>query len=158
MKGFTLIELLIGIGIIALIALGVRLNLLGGRSSADLTTATAEVATLLREAQSRSATQSQNVAWGVHFDNVATSTPFYALFYSAYTSATTIGRYPLPVDVQFSTSSVAAGSFLEVTFAQISGIPSASTSVNLLLTAGGRTSPMINSSTIFINSPGLISY
>jgi prepilin-type N-terminal cleavage/methylation domain-containing protein len=136
-KGFTLIELMIVIGIIAVLGIVSLISLSGPKNAADLTNTAKLVASSLRQAQSQSVSGYQGVPWGVHFENATATTPFFALFYTSYASATVVSRYTLPLDVQFAASSVSPGSFVNVLFASISGIPSASTSITLNLGSGG---------------------
>ena len=153
-KGTTLIELLIVIGIIGVLASVTFLSLFGTRRQNDLKGTSQAIAALLREARSRSVAQSSSTSWGVHFENSTVTSPFYALFFSAtYAPTTTIGYYRLPSSVGYASSNIPSGSFKEVTFSQLDGLASASTSVSLYL----LTSPT-NSSTINIASSGAVSY
>lgn len=140
-KGFTTIELLIVIGFIAVLGVVVLVSLVGRRSRLEFDNTVKQIATLLREAQSRSMAQASSTEWGVHFENSTTTTPSYALFATSYATSTRIGYYRLPQSVRYATSSVAEGESLDVTFAQITGLPSTSTSITLeLTTSGGGTS------------------
>ncbi len=153
-KGTTLAELLVVIGIIAILASVSFLSLFGTRSQNDLNGTSQEIAALLREARSRSVAQSSGNGWGVHFENSTTTSPFYALFFSAtYGSTTTIGYYRLPSSVGYAGSSIAPGSFKDITFSQLSGLASASTSVSIYLLANPA-----NSSAVNIASSGAVSY
>ena len=134
-KGFSLIELVTVAAVMVIISVVVITNLFSRRSKTDLDLTTRKIAATLREAQSRSAAQEGGTIWGVHFDNAA-SVPFYALFKTAYSSANAVGSYRLPPSICFATSSVAQGSTLDVTFAQVSGLPSTSTSITLNLVSG----------------------
>jgi len=131
-KGTTLIELLVVIGITAILASVTFLSLFGARRQNDLNGATQNIVALLREARSRSVAQDSGTAWGVHFDNAAIPA-FYALFKTSYNSSNTVGYYSLPVNIRYATANFSASGTLDVTFAQISGIPSTSTSVTLVL-------------------------
>lgn len=145
-KGFTLIEILLTLGIIAVIAVVTTLNLAGNRNKTLLTDTARQIGALLREAQSDSMAQSKGASWGVHIDNVSSSVPYYSLFYESSTSGSggpsyvdvTVGQYALPAGICYATSSVPAGSSLDIVFGQISGIPSASATIALqLMSAGG---------------------
>ena len=139
-KGFTLIEIMITLVIIVAVGLVATLSLQGGKNAADLTDATKQIATLLREAQSDSMAQSQGALWGVHFDNTTSSQAFYSLFYtqSSYASSTQSGgRYLLPSDLCYATSSVAVGSSTDIIFSSLSGAPSAPATITLQLMVGG---------------------
>ncbi len=137
-----MIELLLAIGILIVISVVAISNLQGRRSKKDLDSAVAQVVATLREAQTKSVAQDSGVIWGVHFGNTTNTPAFYALFKTSYSAANTKGYYPLPGAVSYVTSSVAQGSSLDITFAQISGVPSTSTSIILQLNtliAGGST-------------------
>ncbi len=153
-KGTTLVELLIAVALIAVIGFFAFLNLFTARGQNDLQNTTRSIAALLREARSRSVSQTSSSAWGVHLENSTTSAPFYALFFSQnYGPTSTLGYYRLPPSVGYVTSSIAAGSSREITFSQLSGLASASTSVTIYLinTPG-------SSSTVTVASSGAVSY
>src|SRR5262245_22356553 len=123
-NGYTLAELLVVIGLITVLEVVSLASLVSRRNRSQLTSTTSTMAGLLREAQSRSAAQSSDTNWGVHFDN---GTPaFFALFSGTYAANRIAGYYALPGWVAYSTSSIAAGSYAEVTFTQISGAASGS--------------------------------
>lgn len=152
-SGFTLVELLIVIGIIAIVAVVNLPNLLGRRNAGDLKNTATQIAILLRQAQSDSMAQEGGMAWGVHFQNATNTAPFYALFSSVYSSTSTAGRYRLPNTVAYLTSTIPSGSSSDITFSQISGAASASTSVGLYLV-----SQPSQQSIISIASSGAVSY
>jgi prepilin-type N-terminal cleavage/methylation domain-containing protein len=141
LTGFTLIEIVIVVAIIGAVTLVAALGLFGRKRSTDLATVKLGIVAVLHEAQSRSTTEAQNASWGVHFASVTGTASFYALFYNSYSISTVVSQYVLPSDVQFATSSVASGGSLDITFAQITGMPSASTSITLNLVSGGGTAP-----------------
>ncbi len=156
-KGFTLIELTIVVVIIAIISGVSLLSLSKYRNKSNLDSATRQISALLREAQSRSGAQESGVAWGVHFEN-ATTSPFYALFsgtYNATSASTILEKYTLPNLISYTTSSISQGSYIEVSFAQVSGLPASSSSIGLVLLVRGAT---IASSTISVSQSGLIGY
>lgn len=151
-KGFTLIEIIVVMfimivaGIVAVTSLSTR------RRAADLTTAAQELGSVLREAQSRSMAESQGDAWGVHLANTTGTAPFYALFSTAYSSATVIAYYRLPSTVQYTTSTLASGSSTDIIFSAITGAASASTTIGLNLISTG------NNAAVSVASSGAISY
>lgn len=154
-KGATLVELLIVISVIAIISVVALLNLLGRSAQTDLNNVTEQMASLLREARSRSVSQASSTSWGVHFGNSTATTPFYALFYSqTYGTSTTIGYYRLPSGLDYATSSIPSGSSVDVTFTQLSGQASASTSIKIYVSGKGTS----NSSTINVASSGAVSF
>ena len=114
----------------------VLVGLSGKRGMSDLTSTTQQIGTLLRQAQTDSMTQKGEATWGVHFYNATGTGSFYALFSGSYSTGTVAGQYQLPGDVAFSSASVPAGGTLDITFAPITGVPSASTSITLYLVGG----------------------
>jgi type II secretory pathway pseudopilin PulG len=152
-RGTTLFEIMVAIGIIAVLGLVVMLNLFGRKSATELDAATKQIVAILREAQSRSVSQADGAAWGVHFENSTATAPFYALFRSSYSSENRVGYYRLPPVVGYATTSIPEGGFKEITFAQITGAASASTSVQILLLSN----PAV-SSTIYVASSGAVRF
>ncbi len=153
-KGFTLIELLVVMGILVALSVITVVNLAGKRTDTDLVSATQQIATLLRQAESDSMAQEGGASWGVHFSNSTSTAPFYALFSGSYATGTVSGQYPLPPTVAYVTSTLASGATLDVSFSQITGAASASTSIGLYM-------PKENtafSSTISIASSGAVNY
>lgn len=152
-RAFSLIEIIIAVFFVGILSVVAVSNLLGSRSKTELDSTTKQIAALLREAQSRSVSQAENASWGVHFDNSTSSTPFYALFKAPYSTSTVISRFTLPTRIEFATSSIALGGTLDVTFAQLSGAPSTSTSIVVRQKADPS-----SSSTITVSASGLISF
>jgi prepilin-type N-terminal cleavage/methylation domain-containing protein len=153
-RGTTLIEMLIVVAIIASFALIGTISLFGRKNQGELNNATQGMASLLREARSRSTAQTSSTAWGVHFENSTTTVPFYALFSSStYSTSVIESYYRLPTGVAYVTSSIASGSSTNITFAQLSGLASASTSVSIYLSTNAGMS-----STISVASSGAVSY
>jgi prepilin-type N-terminal cleavage/methylation domain-containing protein len=151
--GFSLIELLTVMGIIVILGGVVLVSLTRRRNTVELNTTTQKVASLLREAQSRSVNQASSSAWGVHFDNTVATQGFYALFSGTYSTSSRDTDYGLPTSLHLATSSVAVGSSAEVTFAQISGLATGSTTIGLYMV-----NTPVNSTTITISSSGAVSY
>lgn len=134
-EGFSLIELAVVIGVMIILSIFIFSSLLSRRSRLNLDNTARQITASLREAQSRSIAQEGATIWGVHFDN-GTTTPFYALFKTSYSASTIQSLQRLPTSVCFATSSIAQGGTLDITFAQISGLPSTSTSITLNLVSG----------------------
>ncbi len=151
--GFTIVEILLTVGLMVIISSVGLLALSGRRNKVDLENTTRQMATLLREAQSRAVAQASSSAWGVHFENSTSTTPFYAIFAGTYATTSHAGTYPLPSAVIYVSSSLASGAVREVVFARTTGAPSASTSVAVAL----RDS-MVQSSSVSVASSGLVSF
>ena len=152
--GFTIIEILVVAAITVVVAVVVATSLVGRRSQAELDSAKRQITTLLRDAQQRSIGGEGGYAWGVHFENSASGPSFYGLFPSPYsTTSTTAGLYRLPPNVRYATSSVPFGGSLDVVFAPISGLPSASTTIVLELISGG---PAETAESVTRDTSGLI--
>jgi type II secretory pathway pseudopilin PulG len=153
-SGFTLIELIVTLGVFIVISGIVLVNITGQRTQTDINDVTEQIGATLRQAQSDSMAQENGVSWGVHFENSTGTSPFYALFYSSYSSSTIVGHYPLPASVAYNTSTFASGAMLDVIFSQVTGVSSVSTSIMLYMP---KESAAL-SSTISIASSGAISY
>jgi len=152
-KGFTLAEMLIVIAITVILAVVGLINLNSRKSPTELSNATKQIGALLRQAQSDSMANAQAVPWGVHFANATNTSPFYALFRTSYSTATTQGYYRLPPTVTYITSTLASGATLDVLFTQISGAASVSTTIGIYTL--GQSS---KSSTIAVSSIGTVTY
>jgi prepilin-type N-terminal cleavage/methylation domain-containing protein len=153
-SGFTLIELIVTLGIFIVISGFVFINIAGRRSQTDLLDATDQIGALLREAQLDSTAQKNNASWGVYFANSTATSPFYVLFTNTYSVSNTIGYYILPASVSYNTATLASGATSSVTFSQVTGMASASTSIGLYMPKQS----VSFSSTISIASSGAISY
>ncbi len=153
-RGMTMAELLIVVMIISVITLVSLPALSKRRGQNDLTNTTQQIVSILREARTRSVSQASSTSWGVRLGNPTTTSPFYALFFSqSYGSTTTIGYYKMPPTLAYSTSSIASGSNLDITFSQLSGNALASTSVNVYIIGNQSISSTIN-----VASSGAVSF
>lgn len=118
-KGFTLIEILVVAGIIVILGTFTTTSLVNWREHKTLSTTAEQMATMLREAVSNSVQQKEGTDWGIHFDNIDSNKPFYAVFRSGtYSPSTEVARYPLPASVRYDTS---MGVQKDCAFSQISG-------------------------------------
>ncbi|RME59534.1 type II secretion system protein [Candidatus Parcubacteria bacterium] len=149
-RGFTIIEVLLVIGFIAILGSIAMVTLFGTKEVRQLNSTAEKMATLLREAASRSMQQADNVQWGVRFSNEP-PTPFYALFKGSYSIANRKGYYTLPKSVIYEDPAV--GLYREVTFDQISGKPNQTISVKISLASDQSVS-----STIALAATGAVSY
>ena len=151
--GFTIIELVTTIGIIAILAAVATLSLLGRKGTTELSITAQQIATLLREAQSRAVSQASSTSWGVYFDNVAATSSFYAIFRgSSYSSSTEIGHHRLPPSVRYVPLSLPLGSTSSVFFASFTGAPNVPLSISVELFSGTA------SATISVNALGAVSF
>lgn len=146
-------EIILVIGLTVVFSAVVMLNLVRHKSTSELDATAKQIVAVLREARSRSVSQSESAGWGVHFENSTSTAPFYALFRSTYSTENRVGYYRLPSGVGYATSSIAAGAAKEITFTQISGAANASTSLQLLL----LNDPSV-SSTIYVASSGAVRF
>lgn len=154
-RGFTIVETMVVLGIMVILSVIVVSTLLSRKSQYNLSSAVSQIAAMLRDAQSRSINQEKSTIWGVHFENSTSTAPFYVLFYTAYSSSTAVNRQILPSGVRYSTSTLASGASLDITFAQITGIPSTLTSITLQLTVGSAVTAF---SSVTVGSSGLVTF
>jgi len=117
--GFTLIELLIVIGITATIStLGVSIYV--NQQKAHLLETTAqEITNYLRYAQQKSVSQEQGLQWGVHFENPASGSDFYALYTGTTYSSPRETKY-LPAGIEFQTPS--SSNSVNISFTKLAGL------------------------------------
>ena len=119
-NGFTLIELLIVLSITIIVGAVMFANLGARKLNTDLIVTNQQIGSLLRQAQTDSMDQENDVAWGVHFSNTTSTPPFYALFQTSYSTSSVVGGlYRLPSTVAFTTSTIAQGATLDVIFSSV---------------------------------------
>lgn len=152
-RGTSLLEVIMVIALIAVFSTVATLNLVGKKSASELDATAKQIAAILREAQSRSVSQSDGASWGVHFENSTSTSPFYALFRSSYSVQNQVGYYRLPPTVGYATTSIALGGTKDIIFAQITGTANVSTSVKIQLLKD----PSV-SSTISVASSGAVRF
>lgn len=150
-RGFTVIELVLSMGIVVLFSLVMFASLMGRKGKTELEGDAQKITALLREAQSRSVSQASSSAWGVYFENATTS--FFALYAGTYSTSSRINFVRLSTNVQFISSTIAVGATRTVSFAQLTGLASASTSIGVILRNDARFS-----STISVASTGVVRY
>ena len=153
-RGFTIIEVLLVLGIIVIVSTVAFISLSGRKGTSLLDGTVRQMGSLLREAQSKSVSQVNGTTWGVVFDNTTTSQAFYGMFKgTSYTPTTSVSYYHLPASIYFTTSTIAAGSKINIYFSQVSGAASASATIGVVLQ-----SPSLPSSTISVNSLGAVNF
>ena len=152
-SGFTLLEILIVLAIVGIVAGAARLLIVpqAGIYQQDLNSATIQVVSDLREAQSNAMAQDRDVNWGVYFSNVTSTAPFYALYYTSYSTSTMVNYLRLPASLAYATSFLALGATTSINFNIISGFPTASATIVIY----ARNQPNL-SSTIYVNTTGCI--
>ncbi len=152
-RGVSLIELLVSIAIVAVLAGLGMINLFGRRGQVELEGTAQQMSILLKEARSRSISQSSSTSWGVHFENATGTAPFYALFAGSYGTSTRVNYNRLPPSVGYVSSSIPAGSSVNVIFDQMTGLSATSTNLRIYMIANP-----VNSSTIAISQSGLVDW
>lgn len=153
LKGFTLIELILVIALMLVLVLISVLSLGGRKGKTELDGITKQIAGQLREAQSKSASQVNATTWGVRVDNATSGAFFGAFSSSTYTTSTRTSYTKLPRNISYVTSTLPVGTYREITFVQISGAPSTTTSFSLQL----ADTPNV-STTITVGQGGVIGY
>jgi len=156
-SGISLLETLIVLSLIAVIATGIGLNLVGKRGKADLDNTTKLIVGALREAQSRAIAQASSTKWGVYMYHPASGRSYFELVtISGFQQASFGERLPLPETLDFDTSTlgtinpgVYAGAIF---FTEIYGATN-STTVHIVIKDNRALS-----STIHIASSGAISF
>lgn len=150
--GATIIEVVLVAFLVVIFASVTLVSILGRRGTSEFDNGTKQIAALLREAQSRSLSQSGGTNWGVYFDNSTSTTPYYALFSGSYSTSSRVGYYTLPSSLQYVTSSIAVGGTKAIVFDALTGRTNA-TSVAVQIIRNSRVS-----STISVATSGVVSY
>lgn len=115
-KGFTLTELLITVSIITILGGIGFASFVGSRNTRDLTTATQNVLSVLRLAQSKTIAGQNNSAWGVHLQSNQIT-----LFQGDVFASSPLTRvYPLPNSIQLINISL-AGAGSDIVFKRVTG-------------------------------------
>lgn len=136
-SAFSLIELVLSLMVLAILAsIGIVSYSNSYRQNVLKTTAE-EIVSLIRLAQQESISQRQGNVWGVRFDNTNPSAGFVAVFSNTYAPANLVERYSLPFQVRFQTPPV--GSYQEIIFQKLTGLPNATATVELILAGSSQT-------------------
>ena len=150
--GVTLIELLIVIAIISVVATATGTSYFGVRSRKVFESEVSQIAADLRWTMNRSAAQEGGEQWGMRFSNPSGSgNDFYEVWMGDnYASGTVVSRAQLDSSVIFSDPS--DGLTKDVIFSKSTGLPTASSTIEMTSLSGNSTG------TIEINSQGRIDY
>jgi prepilin-type N-terminal cleavage/methylation domain-containing protein len=151
-RGFTFIEAIIAIAIVAVIGVMATVNYSRQRPIRDFESSKLRIVAVLREASTRSISQSEGVAWGVRFQANSATSSFFTLFAGNYAGGSISQFSALPFSIRFDTTTF-TGTSKEVTFSKIDGRANASTSVRIYIV-----SDVSKSSTIKISSSGLVTF
>ena len=120
LSGFSLLELILVIGILVIISGVVSPFLFGGKTSIEVEEEAKKIAGVLRLAQNKAMSREDGLSWGVHFDNITSTEPFYDFFQgNSYTAGTSTERYYLSGVVVFQTP--ASGTSTAIIFIKRSG-------------------------------------
>ena len=116
-SGFTLIEIFISLTII--IGIGASLLfLLGNKKTGALQSNAEIIAARLSEVQSRAIAGVSGSSWGMHFNNVTSTSPFYDVFEGSSYSTTTY-QYQPTNEIEFQTP--ASGTSTDIAFTRLTG-------------------------------------
>jgi len=151
-SGFTVIELLIVIGIMSILTVALGSNYFGTRSRIAFENQVYEITADLRLTMSRSKAQENDGQWGIRFSNpVGDSNDFYETWYGdSYATGTVMGRTNLHGSVTF--LDPASGGTKDIIFSKATGLPVASSTIELLTLTGNSTA------TIDVNTQGRINF
>lgn len=131
-KGFSLLEVLLVIGVLSIIATAVSPFLFGGKTSIEVEEEAKKIAGVLKIGQNKAMTLENGSAWGVHFNNITPSSPFYDIFEgNDYATGTSTDRYYLFNNIIF--QSPASGASTTAIFNKRSGnlLSGASTTITI---------------------------
>lgn len=146
--GFSLIELIIAVAFSAILAAS-GLFILRNQFLGVLDADAEAIKNRLLQAESQAISGMEGMSWGIHFNNVTSTEPFYALFAgSTYISAST--TYYLSGLVEF--QNPAPGASSAVVFHKLSGFVSSTASTTIRLRNDST-----RTKTITVSAQGLIS-
>ncbi len=147
LTGFTLIELMLVVGFLSVVA-AMALFSFRNQSTGTLESEASIIASRLALAQSYAIASVNGKQWGIHFNNVNNTSPFYALFNgSTYTSASS--TYYLPSIVNFQTPASTAST--SIVFSKFTGKIDSASSIVI-----GLTSDSSQTKTIVVSPEGKI--
>ena len=142
-KGFTLIELLITIAFLVILVTGTYLYLFTkGRGQRDLENTTTKIVALLREANSRAVSQSEDADWGIRFEMGDDDRGRYILFFDTPTTENYREFVVMPPTLHFDTSTFSSG-IKDVVFEKVTGEAAESALIRVMLAGSFTESTMI---------------
>lgn len=146
-----MLELLIVVGIFAILAVFLSINLFSLSQRKNIESDAQRIAFILRSAHDKSVEQENSSQWGVHFENSTSGQGFFAVFSGSYSSSTVSARTALSGGNIF--LNPATGTSLDVSFSKKYGLPSSTSSIIIALGSNS-----VVSSTITILPQGQIQY
>ena len=150
-KAFSLLELLIVVAITAALA-GVGISsYVNQQRTKLLDTAAQQIVGYLRYTQQKSVSQEQSLQWGVHFENPASGSDFYALYTGTTYSSPVETKY-LPTGIIFTTP--ATGNSINVSFNKLTGTNYSGTSQSIVIKSTSSNA----TKTISVSIQGFITY
>jgi len=155
--GFTIVELLIVIAITVIMAGIGGATYMGLRERERIDQMSNRIAADMRATMARAQAQEGGNQWGMHFDNVTSSNPFYAIWYGAtdstYGSGSTTWGTVTFVATGLKFTAPGAGSSTDLIFVKPYGLPSAAATITIASTA-----TLASSRTVSIDTNGNITY
>ncbi len=149
-NGFTLIELLLVVGITAIITSIAVFNYASVYRERILNNTQDEISSFISLAQQKAISQENASNWGIRINNVDSNSPNIEMFYNSYSPSTIVDRYNLASGLYFQIPP--SGSYQDVIFSKITGIPNVSAEVVINLKGSTISKHLI------INSQGGISW
>lgn len=147
-----MLEIVITVAIMAILASIGSAYYVGFYRRNQLDFETKKTVAALRDARNRAVSQEQASNWGVRFSNQVTNPDYYQIFYgSSYAGGTVVSTNYYPGSLQL--NDPGSGLDRDVIFTQLTGLPNASTTVNISLANN-----IAASSTITVNTNGQIIY
>ncbi len=125
-NGFTLLELIIVVVILSMMVIGM-LFILRNQILGNLDGDALIISARLMDAQTQAISGVGGIEWGIHFENPATSSPFYALFGGTSYSNAASSTYFLSSPIEFQTP--ASGVAIDVVFNKLNGTATGAASI-----------------------------
>jgi len=130
-NGFTLIELLLVLAITVIIVSVVMVNFTSIYGERILDNTQNEISSFISLAQQKAISQENAANWGIRINNIDPNSPNIEMFYNSYSPSTVVDKYNLANELYFQTPP--SGSYQDVIFSKITGIPNVSTEIRINL-------------------------